>query len=91
MTTVAITGFDENLDGPLRGKGHRIDPGATVEARWLTKPQQEDAMAKGESKGNREAKKPKADKNVSKSTGSAYKQAQAKSGTTPTPFAKKKS
>lgn len=46
-------------------------------------------MAKGESKGNREAKKPKADKNRPKSPGSAYKQAQARSGAVPTPFAKK--
>ena len=46
-------------------------------------------MAKGESKGNREAKKPKADKNRPKGPGSAYKQAQGKGATTPTPFAKK--
>jgi hypothetical protein len=53
-------------------------------------PQQEDTMAKGETKGNREAKKPKADKNMPKGPGSAYKQAQAKEGSTPTPFANKK-
>jgi hypothetical protein len=47
-------------------------------------------MAKGEAKGNREAKKPKADKNRPKGLGSAYKQAQAKGGAQPTPFAKKK-
>lgn len=46
-------------------------------------------MAKGQMKGNREAKKPKADKNQPKSPGSAYKQSQAKSGTSPAPFAKK--
>ena len=46
-------------------------------------------MAKGELKGNREAKKPKADKNQPKGVGSAYKQAQTKGGTTPNPFAKK--
>lgn len=46
-------------------------------------------MAKGQEKGNREAKKPKADKNQPKGTGSAYKQAQAKGGTAPSPFAKK--
>jgi hypothetical protein len=46
-------------------------------------------MAKGQMKGNREAKKPKADKNQPKSAGSPYKQSQAKSGTSPNPFAKK--
>jgi hypothetical protein len=46
-------------------------------------------MAKGEMKGNKEAKKPKADKNRPKVLGSAYKQAQAKGGTSPNPFAKK--
>jgi hypothetical protein len=46
-------------------------------------------MAKGEMKSNKEAKKPKADKNRPKALGSAYKQAQAKGGTSPTPFAKK--
>jgi hypothetical protein len=47
-------------------------------------------MAKGETKGNREAKKPKADKSMPKGPGSAYKQAHAKGGSTPVPFAKKK-
>jgi hypothetical protein len=46
-------------------------------------------MTKVESKGNREAKKPKADKNRPKGPGSAYKQALAKGGTVATPFAKK--
>jgi hypothetical protein len=47
-------------------------------------------MAKSEAKGNREAKKPKADKNVTKGSVSAYKQAQSSGGTTSAPFAKKK-
>jgi hypothetical protein len=42
--------------------------------------QREDAMAKGKDKGNKEAKKPKADKNAPKGAGSAYKQAQGKGG-----------
>ena len=46
-------------------------------------------MAKGQEKGNKEAKKPKADKNLPKSTVSAYKQAQGKGGAAPNPFAKK--
>jgi hypothetical protein len=46
-------------------------------------------MAKGESKSNREVKKPKADKKRPKGPGSAYKQAQAKGGPGATPFAKK--
>jgi hypothetical protein len=50
--------------------------------------QQEDAMAKGQAKGNKEAKKPKADNSRPKGSGSAYKQAQAKGGATPIPFAK---
>ena len=33
-------------------------------------------MAKGQMKGNKEAKKPKSDKNQTKSGGSAYKQSQ---------------
>jgi hypothetical protein len=45
-------------------------------------------MAKGQVKGNKEAKKPKADSSQSKGGGSAYKQAQ-KGSTTPSPFAKK--
>lgn len=46
-------------------------------------------MAKGQMRSNKEAKKPKADKNQPKGSGSAYKQAQAKGGTSPTPFTKK--
>ena len=46
-------------------------------------------MAKGQIKGNKEAKKPKADKNTPKSGGSAYKQSQGKGGPTATPFGKK--
>jgi hypothetical protein len=46
-------------------------------------------MAKGQMKGNKEAKKPKADKNQPKGTGSAYKQSQSKVGQTINPFAKK--
>ena len=37
-------------------------------------------MAKGQLKGNKEAKKPKADKNQSKATVSPYKQSQGKGG-----------
>jgi hypothetical protein len=36
----------------------------------------ETSMAKGQIKGNKEAKKPKSDKNLTKSGGSAYKQSQ---------------
>jgi hypothetical protein len=46
-------------------------------------------MGKGKDKGNKEVKKPKADKNQPKGAGSAYKQAQTKGGTSPTPFGKK--
>jgi hypothetical protein len=48
-------------------------------------------MAKGQMKGNKEAKKPKADKGVKGGTGSAYKQSQGGgiSATTET-FSKKK-
>jgi hypothetical protein len=45
-------------------------------------------MAKGQIKGNKEAKKPKADKNQPKG-GSAYKLSQGKAGPTVNPFAKK--
>jgi len=45
-------------------------------------------MAKGQVKGNKEAKKPKADSSQPKGAGSAYKQAQAKGGATPIPFVK---
>jgi hypothetical protein len=41
---------------------------------------QEISMAKGQTKSNKEAKKPKADKNQSKSGGSAYKQGQTTGG-----------
>jgi hypothetical protein len=37
-------------------------------------------MAKGQMKGNKEAKKPKADKNQPKATVSAYKLSQTKGG-----------
>jgi hypothetical protein len=46
-------------------------------------------MAKGQMKGNKEAKKPKADKNQPKAAPSAYKQSQDKGGQPITPFAKK--
>ena len=46
-------------------------------------------MAKGQAKGNKEAKKPKADKNQPKATASAYKLSQSKGGQPITPFAKK--
>jgi hypothetical protein len=46
-------------------------------------------MAKGQMKGNKEAKKPKADKNKEKTTISAYKQSQTKEGQATTPFARK--
>ena len=45
------------------------------------------AMAKGEMKGNKEAKKPKADK--PKGPGSSYKQSQGKGGPATIPPAKK--
>ncbi len=48
-------------------------------------------MAKGQMKSNKEAKKPKADKNAPKAAGgSAYKQTQSKSGQTVSPFAPQK-
>jgi len=46
-------------------------------------------MAKGQMKGNKEAKKPKGDKNQPKAKVSAYKQSQSKSGQATTPFTKK--
>jgi len=46
-------------------------------------------MAKGQMKSNKEAKKPKADRNKPKTTISAYKQSQTKEGQAMTPFAKK--
>jgi len=46
-------------------------------------------MAKGQAKGNKEAKKPKADKNQSKAGPSAYKLAQGRDGQTVSPFTKK--
>jgi hypothetical protein len=48
-------------------------------------------MAKGQAKGNKEAKKPKADKNQPKASASAYKLAQGKDGQSLSPFAAKKS
>jgi hypothetical protein len=51
--------------------------------------QQEEVMAKSQMKGNKEAKKPKADKNRPKGAGSAYKQSQIKGDKTTNPFAKK--
>jgi hypothetical protein len=47
----------------------------------------EDVMAKGQVKGNKEAKKPKGDK--PKGPGSTYKQSQGKGGPAINPFAKK--
>jgi len=48
-------------------------------------------MAKGQAKSNKEAKKPKAEKNQSKAAPSAYKLAQGKDGQSLSPFAPKKS
>lgn len=47
-------------------------------------------MAKGQLKGNKEAKKPKADKNAPKSGGSAYKLSQGKGAAATNPFANAK-
>lgn len=55
----------------------------------LAAPKREDALAKGQIKSNKEAKKPKADKNQSKTSVSAYKQSQTKSGQAMTPLGKK--
>lgn len=44
-------------------------------------------MAKGQIKGNKEAKKPKGEK--PKGSGSAYKQSQGKGGAIESPFTKK--
>jgi hypothetical protein len=49
----------------------------------------EEAMAKGQIKGNKEAKKPKADKNQPKAHVSAYKASQGKGGQSMAPPAKK--
>jgi len=46
-------------------------------------------MAKGQMKGNKEAKKPKADKNQPKATPSAYRLSQSKGGQPINPFPKK--
>jgi hypothetical protein len=46
-------------------------------------------MAKGQIKGNKEAKKPKADKNQPKKHVSAYKASQGKGGQSMAPPAKK--
>ena len=46
-------------------------------------------MAKGQIKGNKEAKKPKADKNQPKTHVSAYKASQGKGGQAMAPPAKK--
>ena len=46
-------------------------------------------MAKGQMKSNKETKKPKADKNASKTSVSSYKQGQTKSGQSMTPLGKK--
>jgi hypothetical protein len=49
--------------------------------------QQEDDMAKGKLKGNKEAKKPKTEK--PKVSASAYKQAQSKTGVSTNPFVRR--
>jgi hypothetical protein len=46
-------------------------------------------MAKGQAKGNKEAKKPKKDKNQPKAAVSAYKLSQSRGGQPINPFAKK--
>lgn len=46
-------------------------------------------MTKGQMKGNKEAKKPKADKNQPRATVSAYKQSQSKGGQAINPLSKK--
>jgi hypothetical protein len=46
-------------------------------------------MAKGQARSNKEAKKPKADKNQSKAAPSAYKLAQGREGQTISPLTKK--
>jgi hypothetical protein len=46
-------------------------------------------MAKSQLRGNKEAKKPKTDKNQPKAKVSAYKQAQGKGGAPMTPSGKK--
>jgi hypothetical protein len=46
-------------------------------------------MSKGQKNGNKEAKKPKAEKNQPKATASAYKLSQSKGGQPINPFAKK--
>jgi hypothetical protein len=50
---------------------------------------EEEAMAKGQMKSNKETKKPKADKDQAKTSVSAYKAAQGKGGQTNTPIGKK--
>jgi hypothetical protein len=46
-------------------------------------------MAEGQMKGNKEIRKPKADKNLPEGPGSAYKQSPVKSGPAANPFGKK--
>jgi hypothetical protein len=60
-----------------------------IDPRHMACRQKEEVMAKGQMKGNKEAKKPKADKNHSKAAPSAYKLAQGRDGQTISPFTKK--
>jgi hypothetical protein len=82
----------KGIMGPVRAwaAGRLISPDSTRSppGGWV-RTTREMAMAKGQMKGNKEAKKPKGDK--PKSGGSAYKQSQgAPSGPAPSPFGKKK-
>jgi hypothetical protein len=70
--------------------GSSAQQAATIsDSQHLAARQREETLAKGQLKGNKEAKKPKADKSQPKATISAYKQSQSKGGQATTPFAKK--
>jgi hypothetical protein len=60
-----------------------------VDASRLAAQYGEETVAKGQMKGDKEAKKPKADKNQPKATVSAYKLSQTKGGQPITPIGKK--
>jgi hypothetical protein len=75
----------------LRGGSSAQEAAAVDHSPHVAARQREEIMAKGQLKGNKEAKKPKAkaDKNQPKAIVSAYKQSQSKGGQATTPSAKK--
>jgi hypothetical protein len=76
--------------GPCADPRSSAQLAATIsDSPYVAAGRREKTMAKGQLKGNKEAKKPKADKSQPKVSISAYKQAQSKGGQAATPFAKK--